>query len=197
MQTVNRRLFPILFFLVFILGCKQDPIVSYRVAKENLPASPPSLERAGAQSHREIEWTTPSGWKEQPPSSMRVASFLITSSDGREADVSVIPLSGEAGGDLPNINRWRDQLKLGPLSEGELETQSQIVQVGKRKMRLVNFVSEYPLIKDQYKQRILAAIFHQGSQSWFFKMMGEDVLVQNSKPAFIQFLSSLNVHDHE
>jgi hypothetical protein len=43
---------------------------------------------------------------------MRVASFRVTGKDGKQADVSVIPLPGLAGSDLDNVNRWRGQVGL-------------------------------------------------------------------------------------
>ena len=52
-------------------------------------------------------------------SPMRVASFGI-SQDGKQADVSVIPLGGMAGTDPANVNRWRGQVGLGPLAEAEV-----------------------------------------------------------------------------
>lgn len=150
-----------------------------------------------AASAKEVEWKVPAGWKEIPASSMRVGSFLAKASNGQDADISVIPLSGEAGGDLPNINRWRGQINLTPISEAELPQISQTITVGSRSMLLVDIVSREPLVDNRYPKRILAAIYKEGTRSWFFKMIGEDKAVQEAKPAFLEFLRSLRFHGHE
>ena len=38
----------------------------------------------------------------------------------------------------------------------------------------------------------MAAILRRGGTAWFFKMTGDDALVAEQKPAFVQFLKSLN-----
>jgi hypothetical protein len=147
-----------------------------------------------AASSKEIEWTVPSGWQEQPPSSMRVGSFLAKGSNGHNADISVVPLSGDAGGDLANINRWRGQINLEPISEAELPQISQSIAPAGRSMLLVDIVSREPLVEDRYPKRLIAATYKRGSRTWFFKMTGEDKTVQETKPAFLQFLKSLRFH---
>jgi len=114
-------------------------------------------------------WEIPPGWKEQPPSSMRVGSFLIQGTNGQTADVSVVPLSGMAGGDLANINRWRGQINLDPIEESELAQQSETISPGGRRMRLVDFASKEPLVANNYKKRVIAAIYTQGPRSGFLK----------------------------
>ena len=51
---------------------------------------------------------------------MRAASFRVAGKDGKQADVSVIPLPDPAGSDLDNVNRWRGQVGLPGVSEEEL-----------------------------------------------------------------------------
>ena len=52
------------------------------------------------------------------------------------ADVSVIPLPGMAGRDIDNVNRWRGQVGLAPVSEGELGKLAETVQVGGQEGKL-------------------------------------------------------------
>ncbi|MBI3291325.1 MAG: hypothetical protein HYZ73_00715 [Elusimicrobia bacterium] len=190
----------VVFFLFimccsFLAGCRGEGIQTYRIPKE-----PPPLLGEGMvtpQAQRDIDWTAPTGWKEQAPSAMRVGSFLVPGEDGMQADVSVVPLSGEAGGDLANINRWRGQLNLEPITEAELSVHSQTITPAGRRMRWVEFVSRESLIGRRYKKRLIVAIFTQGERTWFFKMTGEDAAVQAAKPSFVQFLRSLRFHSHE
>ena len=187
---------------LLVLGCRRnDEIQTYRVSKETEPAMPMASGMAmgagmtAAASPKEIEWKVPSGWAEQPLSAIRVGSFLIKGENGQTADMSVIPLSGEAGGDLANINRWRGQINLPPISEADLSAQGETIDPRGRKMLYVDFVSREVLINNHYRKRLMAAIYHANDRSWFFKMTGEDATVLSAKAAFMQFLKSLKFHD--
>lgn len=176
------------FISIFLLGACQNPDVAvYRVPKETRAVAV----EAGGASARGLGWTLPKGWVEQPASSMRVASFLATGPRGHQVDVSVVSLAGQAGGLLDNVNRWRGQINLPPLTQGELPAMSKRVSPAKRPMVLVNFVSRENLILDKFKKRLVAAVYSQGETTWFFKMTGEDETVRWAEPAFLQFLESL------
>src|SRR3989442_733367 len=105
-----------LLVALFSVGCGQDEIKVYTVpkappAQANLPPGHPDLADTPASP---LKWKTPDGWKEGQPSEFRVASFRISGQAGKQADVSVIPLPGSAGGDFSNVNRWRGQVGLPP-----------------------------------------------------------------------------------
>jgi hypothetical protein len=201
-----RPLFLSLTLSALLLGCRQDGIQTYLAPKEQaagpemtpgMTDMPPTMGERSAGKPTTPQWTTPEGWQEQPASSMRVGSFLIKGSNGQTADVSVVPLSGDAGGDLANINRWRGQIQLTPFSEEELVSQSQKITLHGRPMRWVDFVSEKPLGGTTYLRRITAIIYKSGDQTWFFKMTGDDVTVRAAQPAFRSFVSSMDFHDAE
>jgi hypothetical protein len=42
----------------------------------------------------------------------------------------------------------------------------------------------------------MSATYKQGNRTWFFKMTGEDKTVEETKPAFLQFLKSLKFHEN-
>lgn len=127
---------------------------------------------------------------------MRVASFAVTGKDGLNADISIVPLPGQAGTELDNVNRWRGELDLPPVTMAELE--SQAVEVCDVEGRLFDLVSESPRIAGKYKERTLAALAEHGGQTWFFKMRGEADLVAGEKQRFIAFLKSIDFHhNHE
>ena len=65
-----------------------------------------------------ISWKVPAGWKEKAAGGMRLASF--TSPTDSNLDISIVSLSGAAGGVSANINRWMNQMHLVPLNEEEL-----------------------------------------------------------------------------
>ncbi len=167
---------------VFTGGCGQDGIKTYTVPKE-VPARTDSPGLAAPAGVSPLKWKLPTGWQEVPSSSMRVASFKITGADGKQADVSVIPLPGGAGGDLSNVNRWRGQVGLAPVAEEELPKLTDTVEVDGQPAAL------YELTGDAV--RILAAIQRRDGMMWFFKITGDSQLVAQVRPAFVEFLKSV------
>ena len=121
---------------------------------------------------------------------MRAASFRVAGKDGKQADVSVIPLPGLAGSDLDNVNRWRGQVGLPGVSEAELAKLAQPVEIAGQSASLYEQAGANPGSGD--KSRILAAITRRDGTAWFFKMTGDDALVAEQKPAFIEFLKSVS-----
>jgi hypothetical protein len=121
---------------------------------------------------------------------MRAASFRVAGKDGKQADVSVIPLPGLAGSDLDNVNRWRGQVGLPGVSEEELAKLAQPVQIAGQSASLYEQAGTNPGSGD--KSRILAAITRRDGTAWFFKMTGDDALVAGQKPAFVEFLASVS-----
>jgi len=130
-----------------VAGCHRDEVKTYRVAKEQnpppqtapamptdspnpaLPPGHPDISSApGAtmpamtgSAQPQLTWKTPEGWTEVPPGEMRVASFKIQGQNGKQAEVSVIPLPGLPGSDDANVNRWRGQVGLSAASPDELK----------------------------------------------------------------------------
>jgi hypothetical protein len=180
--------------LAFVAGCGRDDVKVYRVAKEKpstpspatMPAGHPDITGAGGP---QLKWKTPEGWNEVPPGEMRVASFSVKGKEGKQADVSVIPLPGAAGGDAANVNRWRGQLGLAPVTPEELQKAAQKVEVGGQPAELHDVVGKNP--GNSEPTRILGVIQHRDDMAWFFKMTGDDQLVAAQKPAFVEFLKSL------
>jgi hypothetical protein len=85
---------------------------------------------AGAEA--KPEWQTPKGWEQQAGSGMRYATLLVPS-DGKPLELSVIPLpTDEADSDaalLANVNRWRGQLQLKPITAEELPKETVQVEL--------------------------------------------------------------------
>jgi hypothetical protein len=198
-----RRLTLVAAAVLLAAGCHRDQVKVYRV--ETDPAAPaPAQDQAQAQAQPEmpaghpdlgspagprLSWTLPGGWEEQVPGQMRVASFGIKGQDGKQADVSVIPLGGDAGGDLANVNRWRGQVGQQPIGADELAKLAESVHVGSDPADLYDIAGQNPTSGGA--ARILATILHRGGTAWFFKMTGDDALVEQQKQAFVEFLKSV------
>ena len=61
-------------------------------------------------------YDVPPGWQPIKATGMRVAAFKVVDRD-KAAEVTVIPLAGQAGGILANINRWRKEVGLPDMTE--------------------------------------------------------------------------------
>lgn len=137
----------------------------------------------------QIEYKLPAGWTEQPPSQMRAASFAVAGTEGQMADVSVIPLPGLGGRELENVNRWRGQVSLPPITPAELGIQAEKVEIAGGPASLFDMTGTAE--GSSKKARILAAMLDHNGMTWFFKITGDDALVAAQKPAFIEFLKSV------
>src|SRR5207237_1389650 len=115
-------------------------------------------------------------------SKMRVGSFEA-GADGHAADVSIVPLPPTSPEmELAYFNMWRDTLQL-PAAD---KVQSEPVTIGTAQGKL------YELADGKTPGRILVAAIDQGGMSWYFKMTGEDSVVREQKPEFLQFLKSIS-----
>ena len=196
----------ILVWISFLLmalstGCGQSDISVYRVPKaepsaapqtaKTLPAGHPDIPQAASP----LKWTLPAGWEEVSPGEMRVASFRVNGSDGKQVDVSIVPLPGMAGGNLANVNRWRKQVGLADLTEEELSRIAQPVEIAGLPGQLYEQAGK--ISASGTPARILGAIQNRAGTAWFFKMTGDDELVNQQKPLFIEFLKSLSWSDSQ
>lgn len=73
----------------------------------------------------EVRWTLPAGWKQGADRADRAATLDV---GGRE--LSITRLAGAAGGPLANVNRWRGQMGLGPVSQAGLAAESKTLAGG-------------------------------------------------------------------
>jgi hypothetical protein len=83
-------------------------------------------------------WTLPSGWQERSGPAPRFATLTIPA-DGKplETTVSMLPNTSDA---LRNVNRWRDQLSLPPITAEELADESTQVELAEGAATFVNLL---------------------------------------------------------
>lgn len=174
----------ILLLMILSLGaCSREEVRVYRAPKESVSANPLQAPPAQAGLH----WQAPEGWKEKPASGMRLASFEAATTSGN-ADISVVMLPGDAGGDLANVNRWRSQVGLGSWDEKGLKANAARIKAPAGDIVFVDFTGK----AEGTETRLLAGIFVKDGQTWFFKAMGMEKAVAGVKPAFIKFLESVH-----
>ena len=114
---------------------------------------------------------------------MRYASFAMAGQDGPSGDLSVSTFSGDGGGDLENVNRWRTQVGLEAIGDAELKALAVPVACKDGEILTVDMAGP--------KARILAGWSRTGGRSWFFKLIAPEGVVEGGKPDFMKFLQSV------
>lgn len=141
---------------------------------------------------RAVRYETPAGWTDREATGMRQASLAVMEGEQMLADVSVIPLAGEAGGLLANVNRWRGQVGLEPTDEQTLQEALIPVTIdGEKEAVYVDLPGE----ADGEPTRILSAVHQRGDVTWFIKMTGDSDAVAQQREAFEQFVASIRFEE--
>lgn len=173
----------ILILCFFILvGCKKETISVYTVPKEA-----PQVLSPAAAPQTALRWEALPKWQSQPPSAMRLATYLIPGKSS-PCELSIVSLSGEAGGILANINRWRGQLKQAPLSNAESQGVISHKTFGKLAFLIVNLPAS-----TQSSQGILAAILTGKDDTYFFKLTGKQADIEAARDSFYYFLQKVSL----
>ena len=146
----------------------------------NAPMANQTLPQSAMNQAGNPKWTVPASWVEGRTSSMRRGSFTVPEGN---LDISVTTFPGDVGGLEANINRWRGQIGLAP-AQGDI--------LMKDVSQLDNAATPTTLVTlDGPSQDLIAGIlFHEGN-SWFVKMSGDPGLVARERPAFLEFLRSI------
>jgi hypothetical protein len=121
----------------------------------------------------------PEGWEEgQGNQFSRVA---LQARDG-ESQV-VITISSAGGSRLANVNRWRAQVHLPPVTEDQLDSLGKKVAVG------ASAGEQFEMTNDG--RTIFAVIFEDRGRTWFIKLDGNPELAERERSKFEAFLKSL------
>jgi hypothetical protein len=141
---------------------------------------------AGAESSL-LTFSTPEGWQAGKRSMMRKAAFVV--GDGEStAEITVIDLSLGAGELLPNVNRWRGQVNLGPLDEETMRQELVEIQVDDVTGKYAEMFG--PADADS-RQAILGVIAPREDRTWFVKLTGPADLAAAEKDRFLEFVASI------
>ncbi|HLP01175.1 MAG TPA: hypothetical protein VK163_04055 [Opitutaceae bacterium] len=148
-------------------------------------AAPASAPDAANDS---ISWAAPDHWVAKPLGAMRRGSFTAKNTAG-EADCSIFVFPAASNPLLANINRWRGQVGLAPLTEAQLAAETTAVEnAAGLKFVTVELLGQ----TGAGSTRVLGAILYRGEEAWFFKLSGPDAVVAAEKPAFLDFLRTVH-----
>jgi hypothetical protein len=142
-----------------------------------------------------LDLRPPSGWQKQEPAPPRFATYRIhaTGPDGIDGDVSVVPLPGEGGSNLENINLWRAQLRLPPLEKADDPALGETTPPPAGPLTLGHMTSAEPLFSGERHAAISAAILRTAGTTWFFKLTGEADTVAAHRARFVDFVRTAEV----
>lgn len=144
----------------------------------------PPVENLSAQP----KWSPPATWSATEPGPMVVKSFSVAGGAGKTARIAISVFPGDVGGALANVNRWRAQMGLTPISKGELSHETKSVPVQGGGAVLVDLSNSDP--EPGQPSRMVAAIVPRNGSTWFYKMVGDDTVVSREKDGFVKFVQT-------
>lgn len=174
-----------LLFLLFFYSCNKDGLVkTYSIPKQQFSNIKNEVK---TDLNLPFSWSVPDGWEEGKKSSMRIASYNIPFSRGT-ADLSITNFSGDGGGLLANINRWRGQINLPPkqtIEEFDKDAYTGKSNIGEFKM--------YKIFNESDKEvAFLCSIIKVKNSTIFVKLITTNEGVQELEYEFIKFCSSFS-----
>lgn len=143
------------------------------------PSAPSQTPQAPASSPT-LDWTPPPQWKADPDASAILMAAFFADSGAR---ITLTSLSGDGGGLMGNINRWRGQLGMSALQSMD---EQPIKDLGDGAL-IVDLVSS------EGAGRILAGIVPVGDQTLFFKMTGSVEETDSEIERFEEFVTDFGL----
>jgi hypothetical protein len=184
----------LLVFPFWLSACRDNSISQYRIPKEGDVAPVAAVQPAEPQAFvvaktapGELVWTAPAQWRAKQVSSMRKGSYDIGDAGGPVADLAITAFPGDVGGDLANVNRWRGQIDLPPITAAELPGVVTPIEANGLRMLLVDITGG----SGDKAQRMLGAILPRDGYTWFFKLTGPAAVVGQARPDYLAFLQSV------
>ncbi len=185
-----------LLALVFA-GCEKPEVRVYIVDKDKPAATPAPTAAAKPEEadkperpRPQVAYTLPAGWKEAGANSLSVANFTATT-DAGAVTVNITPLAGMQGREGVIVNMWRSQVGQPALNDEDVAKEFTPVEIAGGKGQLFEVTGA----NAGQSLRIVTAFAHVGGDSWFYKLQGSDAAVAAVKPAFVEFLKTVQIKE--
>ncbi|KAB2642657.1 MAG: hypothetical protein DVB26_01940 [Verrucomicrobia bacterium] len=107
----------------------------------------------------------------------------VAGGGGAKAELAISHFPGDVGGDLANVNRWRQQIGLAPVDAAALPPLVTKLSAGSASFSLIDASGA--------AVRMVAAWTRHGADTWFFKFSGPAELVEAEKAKFTAFIESV------
>ena len=138
---------------------------------------------ARPQGSAALAWSLPDGWSEEAGSGMRIATLRPAMFPSVE--VTIIALEGPAGGELANVNRWRDQIGLPRVEANAL---------GSTRTRVASQAGEvivHELLGPNGTEVITGIVSSPDSHTWFLKLAGDSQSLSAVRNNFLRWMRTL------
>jgi hypothetical protein len=115
---------------------------------------------------------------------MRLATFRVPAGDAT-AEVAITRFPGDVGGELANVNRWRQQMGLAPVTDAELPDLLTRFESGG--------ASGYAVRAEGEVTHLLAAGVHdpRADVTWFVRVIGAPEIVDAVEGDLMAFARSM------
>lgn len=169
----------------------------------------PGMASPGMSAPREplvnpFRWIVPDGWQELEPSNLRLINFRPAGNPDMECYLTVL---GGGGTLTENVNRWRTQMALPPVTTEEAEALPRMSLLG-QPATIVDLIGTFSGMGSTGRPDwgMLGAILPSDRAMLFVKMTGPAKLVREERPNFESFCATLRAelpesdphagHDH-
>lgn len=129
------------------------------------------------------DWSVPAAWEELPPTPIRKGNFRAG-----PVQITVTVFPDDVGGLEANVNRWRQQVGLGPLSADQLGEVTRPITVDGKEATFVDLAS----VGTPTGQGILGGVIPRDSRTWFVKAMGPLEPLNQQQASLESFLQSIS-----
>lgn len=188
--------------LLFLSGCGSDEpeYVEVEQIEEEAPVAmdphaghnhPPGEHPEMPADHLGFDYTVPEGWSVTAPSSMVLFAMEAGSALESPANCAVSAFPGDVGGQLANVNRWRRQVGLGPISPEALEGFVTNLQVSGIDAWQVDMTGPAGSGTNGGAARVVVTALPHEGRTWFFKLTGNDTSIEDELDAYGGFLESI------
>jgi hypothetical protein len=180
--------------MLVVAGCRREEAVKTYIAPKD---APPGQVTASSeeQPDQPIHWTVPPGWKAVDSAPMSIATYQVGENPPLKATVSqVTAMASGSATVLMNVNRWRGQLGLPPVSEAEVAKLVKPVPLQGHEALLIDLEGPKPAAGDQPQLRMLASLIPDDERVWVYKLMGPADAVGAQKDFFEGMVKSTTFH---
>ncbi len=161
----------------------ERPEAGQRETREPTTGAPP--ERGGTPA-TERPWSVPDSWTESADvPSMRLATLVIDDESG-PVEVAISRFAGDVGGMLANVNRWRGQVGLAPVTEADLDGLME-------RFESPGFDGALLHIEGEQQHMLVASLYETAAdRTWFVRVVAEPEVADRLKDEVFEFARSFS-----
>ncbi len=169
---------------------RSTPPMARRPSQPSPATSSPTGPSGSSSGTQELAFELPPGWKTTKNDTFSRYAFVVEGEDAA-ARVTVTPLRANADPAylLANVNRWRAQVNLEPLTPEQFAKEVRDIPFLGGQAKLIVALPQ----RRAGLQGILGVIGIHGQTAWFIKMKGDAELLEEKRGEFETFVRSIRL----